>query len=240
VHHRQVAARLAELPDLPNARPSTAAERAALQARRLGLPLLPTTTIGSLAQTPEIRAARRRLGDGELTDEEYERFLAAEIHHAIDRQEQLGLDVLVHGEPERNDMVQYFAERLTGFAVTEAGWVQSYGSRCVRRPILFGDVSRPEPITVAWWRYAQGLTRRPVKAILTGPVTMMQWSFVRDDAPPRRSPNSWRWPSPTRPWIWSARVPRSSRSMRPPCARACRCAAPNGPATCAGRSTASA
>lgn len=183
VHDPQVAARLAELPELPDGRRSSAAERAARQARRLGLPPLPTTTIGSMPQTPEIRAARRLLGDGDLSQQAYERFLADEIHHAIERQERLGLDVLVHGEPERNDMVQYFAERLVGFAVTEAGWVQSYGSRCVRPPILFGDVSRLEPITVRWWRYAQGLTCRPVKAILTGPVTMMQWSFVRDDAP---------------------------------------------------------
>jgi 5-methyltetrahydropteroyltriglutamate--homocysteine methyltransferase len=184
VHDGRVAARLAALPEHGAARRSPAAERATLQSQRLGLPPLPTTTIGSLPQTPEIRAARRRLSTGELRPEDYERFLEAEIHTAIERQEQLGLDVLVHGEPERNDMVQYFAERLDGFAVTEAGWVQSYGSRCVRPPILFGDVSRPAPITVRWWHYAQGLTRRPVKAMLTGPVTLMQWSFVRDDAPP--------------------------------------------------------
>lgn len=183
VHDERVAARQAELTEADCARPSSAAGRASLQARRLGLPALPTTTIGSLPQTPEIRAARRSLGEGTLSPEDYERFLKDEIHHAIECQEQLGLDVLVHGEPERNDMVQFFAERLAGFAATEAGWVQSYGSRCVRPPILFGDICRPEPITVGWWRYAQGLTRRPVKAMLTGPVTMMQWSFVRDDVP---------------------------------------------------------
>jgi 5-methyltetrahydropteroyltriglutamate--homocysteine methyltransferase len=183
VHDAAVAQRLARLAGGDHARPSSAAERARLQAQRLQLPPLPTTTIGSLPQTPEIRAARRRFGDGELSSDAYERFLEAEISSSIERQEQLGLDVLVHGEPERNDMVQYFAERLAGFAVTAAGWVQSYGSRCVRPPILFGDVSRPEPISVRWWRYAQGLTRRPVKAMLTGPVTLMQWSFVRDDEP---------------------------------------------------------
>jgi len=160
---------------------SPAAERASRQAQRLGLPPLPTTTIGSLPQTPEIRAARRRLADGELSPADYDSFLEAEIRSGIEHQERLGLDVLVHGEPERNDMVQYFAERLRGFAVTEAAWVQSYGSRCVRPPILFGDISRPEPISVRWWRYAQSLTERPVKAMLTGPVTMMKWSFVRDD-----------------------------------------------------------
>jgi 5-methyltetrahydropteroyltriglutamate--homocysteine methyltransferase len=185
IHDRRVAARLAELGDEAHGRRSSAAERTQLQAQRLQLPPLPTTTIGSLPQTSEIRAARRRLAEGELSPEAYDRFLKAEIHTAIERQEQLGLDVLVHGEPERNDMAQYFAERLSGFAVTEAGWVQSYGSRCVRPPILFGDVSRPEPITVRWWRYAQGLTLRPVKAMLTGPVTLMHWSFVRDDVPAR-------------------------------------------------------
>lgn len=179
----QTAARLAELPAPDRCDRAPASERARIQASRCELPALPTTTIGSLPQTAAIRDARRRLLTGELDRAGYERFLEAEIDAAILRQEQLGLDVLVHGEPERNDMVQYFAERLRGFAATEAGWVQSYGSRCVRPPILFGDVSRPEPISVRWWRYAQGLTERPVKAILTGPTTMMQWSFLRDDLP---------------------------------------------------------
>jgi len=179
----KTATRLAELPESDRSDRAPAAERAAIQASRFGLPPLPTTTIGSLPQTAAIRDARRRLLAGELDRDGYERFLEAEIDDAVRRQEQLGLDVLVHGEPERNDMVQYFAERLRGFAATEAGWVQSYGSRCVRPPILFGDVSRPEPISVRWWRYAQGLTERPVKAILTGPTTMMQWSFLRDDLP---------------------------------------------------------
>jgi 5-methyltetrahydropteroyltriglutamate--homocysteine methyltransferase len=179
----EVAKRLGQQSEGKGAGRSPAAERAGRQAERLGLPSLPTTTIGSLPQTPEIRAARRRLLDGTLNPADYESFLEAEIRTAIARQEQLGLDVLVHGEPERNDMTQYFAERLRGFAATEAGWVQSYGSRCVRPPILYGDVSRPEPISVRWWQYAQGLTDRPVKGMLTGPVTMMKWSFVRDDVP---------------------------------------------------------
>ncbi len=182
-HDDHVRRRAASLCDDELARRSTAAERAPQQAERLALPPLPTTTIGSLPQTTEIRDARRRHDAGELSAADYERFLKAEIRTAIGLQEQIGLDVLVHGEPERNDMVQYFAERLAGFATTEAGWVQSYGSRCVRPPILFGDVWRPKPMTVSWWRYAQDLTARPVKGMLTGPVTMMQWSFVRDDEP---------------------------------------------------------
>jgi len=169
--------------DVAVRRRSPYAERAAAQARRLPLPELPTTTIGSFPQTAEIRAARRRLTDGTIGQAEYERFLEDEIRTVIARQERLGLDVLVHGEPERNDMVQYFAEQLDGFAITEQGWVQSYGSRAVKPPILFADISRPVPISVRWWRFAQDLTDRPVKAILTGPVTMLQWSFVRDDLP---------------------------------------------------------
>jgi 5-methyltetrahydropteroyltriglutamate--homocysteine methyltransferase len=162
---------------------SPRALRAAAQAQRLRLPELPSTTIGSFPQTAEIRAARRRRADGVIGGDEYERFLEEEIRVVIERQERLGLDVLVHGEPERNDMVQHFAEHLEGFAITEHGWVQSYGSRAVKPPILFADVGRPVPITVRWWRFAQDLTDRPVKAILTGPVTMLQWSFVRVDAP---------------------------------------------------------
>lgn len=157
--------------------------RAEVQAERLGLPLLPVTTIGSFPQTGELRAARAAVAAGTLGEEEYERLVEAEIERVIRLQERLGLDVLVHGEPERNDMVQYFAERLDGFAVTVNGWVQSYGSRCTRPPILYGDVSRPEPITVRWAAYAQSLTDRPVKGMLTGPVTIVAWSFVRDDLP---------------------------------------------------------
>ncbi|MGP4094854.1 5-methyltetrahydropteroyltriglutamate--homocysteine S-methyltransferase [Nonomuraea sp. KM90] len=161
------------------------AVRAAAQAEHLRLPALPITTIGSFPQTGELRAARAAVAAGTLPQADYERQVEAEIERAIRVQERLGLDVLVHGEPERNDMVQYFAEHLDGFAVTRNGWVQSYGSRCTRPPILHGDVSRPEPITVRWATYAQSLTDRPVKGMLTGPVTIVAWSFVRDDLPLR-------------------------------------------------------
>ncbi|MFC4063096.1 5-methyltetrahydropteroyltriglutamate--homocysteine S-methyltransferase [Planomonospora corallina] len=159
--------------------------RTAAQAAHLGLPPLPVTTIGSFPQTGELRAARAALAAGELDEGAYEERVRAEIAQVIALQERLGLDVLVHGEPERNDMVQYFAEHLGGFAVTRHGWVQSYGSRCTRPPILHGDVHRPEPITVRWTAYARSLTDRPVKGMLTGPVTIVAWSFVRDDLPLR-------------------------------------------------------
>lgn len=149
----------------------------------LGLPLLPTTTIGSFPQTPEVRQARAALRSGRISEDEYTKTMRAEIAHVVKLQEDLGFDVIVHGEPERNDMVQYFAEHLAGFAVTDNGWVQSYGSRCTRPPILFGDVHRPEPITVPWSTYAASLTDKPVKGMLTGPVTILSWSFVRDDVP---------------------------------------------------------
>lgn len=149
----------------------------------LGLPLLPTTTIGSFPQTPEVRKARAALRGGRISEDEYTKTMRAEIAHVVKLQEDLGFDVIVHGEPERNDMVQYFAEHLAGFAVTDNGWVQSYGSRCTRPPILFGDVHRPEPITVPWSTYAASLTDKPVKGMLTGPVTILSWSFVRDDVP---------------------------------------------------------
>ncbi len=158
-------------------------ERRSAQAERLHLPELPTTTIGSFPQTPEIRRARAAHDRGELSTADYEEAMRAEIRRAVSLQEQIGLDVLVHGEPERNDMVQYFAEHLAGFAVTRNGWVQSYGSRCTRPSILWGDVSRPDPITVDWARYAQSLSDKPVKGMLTGPVTILAWSFVRDDQP---------------------------------------------------------
>ena len=159
------------------------ADRKAAQDARLQLPALPTTTIGSFPQTPQIRLARAAHARGELTDAQYEDEMRAEIRRVVALQESIGLDVLVHGEPERNDMVQYFAENLDGFAVTENGWVQSYGSRCTRPSILWGDVSRPAPITVAWSSYTQSLTPKPVKGMLTGPVTILAWSFVRDDQP---------------------------------------------------------
>ena len=157
--------------------------RREVQRERLSLPELPTTTIGSYPQTDEIRATRRRFRQGEIGRDEYEGFIEGQIRHVVDVQEGLGLDVLVHGEPERNDMVEYFGEQLAGFAFSANGWVQSYGSRCVKPPILYGDVSRPEPMTVRWWRYAQSLTDKPMKGMLTGPVTILQWSFVRDDQP---------------------------------------------------------
>ncbi|WP_406358325.1 5-methyltetrahydropteroyltriglutamate--homocysteine S-methyltransferase [Streptomyces sp. NBC_01635] len=159
------------------------AERAAAQHARLGLPLLPTTTIGSFPQTGELRTARADLRAGRLDTAGYEERVKAEIQEVISFQEKAGLDVLVHGEAERNDMVQYFAEQLTGYLATRYGWVQSYGTRYVRPPVLAGDLSRPEPMTVRWTTYAQSLTARPVKGMLTGPVTMLAWSFVRDDQP---------------------------------------------------------
>ncbi|WP_291378945.1 5-methyltetrahydropteroyltriglutamate--homocysteine S-methyltransferase, partial [Demequina sp.] len=157
--------------------------RAATQANRFNLPELATTTIGSFPQTPEIRKARAAWAKGTLTDVEYEAAMKAEIESVVKLQEDLGLDVLVHGEAERNDMVQYFAELLDGFDVTVNGWVQSYGSRCTRPSILWGDVARPEPMTVRWAQYAQSLSDKPVKGMLTGPVTILAWSFVRDDQP---------------------------------------------------------
>ncbi|MDR6904351.1 5-methyltetrahydropteroyltriglutamate--homocysteine methyltransferase [Agromyces sp. 3263] len=176
-----VRARLAGLADRDFARDAYD-ERVAAQ-ESLDLPELPTTTIGSFPQTADIRRARARLLKGELTDAEYRGLMREEIERVIRLQEELGLDVLVHGEPERNDMVQYFAELLDGFAVTQHGWVQSYGSRCTRPSILWGDVSRPAPMTVEWSTYAQSLTEKPVKGMLTGPVTILAWSFVRDDQP---------------------------------------------------------
>lgn len=158
-------------------------ERRRVQQIKLGLPLFPTTTIGSFPQTAEIRKARSDRKKGLIDDASYKKFLREETKRAIFWQDSIGLDVLVHGEFERNDMVQYFAEKLNGFAFTKKGWVQSYGSRCVRPPILYGDVSRAGPMTIDWWHYAQSLTQKPVKGMLTGPVTILNWSFVRDDLP---------------------------------------------------------
>jgi len=168
-------------PDLHRAGPYEVREKA--QRLRLGLPPLPTTTIGSFPQTGEVRKARAAHRRGELEEAAYRERMRAEIAEVIRLQDELGLDVLVHGEPERNDMVQYFGEQLDGVAVTEHGWVQSYGTRYVRPPVVFGDVSRPAAMTVEWLTYAQSLTTRPVKGMLTGPVTMLKWSFERDDQP---------------------------------------------------------
>lgn len=158
-------------------------KRAEIQSELFNLPVLPTTTIGSFPQEPELRVQRRKFDKGEITQQEYEAFLENEIRQVIALQEELGIDVLVHGEPERNDMVQYFGEQLDGFAFTRHGWVQSYGSRYVRPPLIYGDVSRPEPMTVRWATFAQNLSEKPVKGMLTGPVTILNWSFVRDDQP---------------------------------------------------------
>ncbi|WP_329113060.1 5-methyltetrahydropteroyltriglutamate--homocysteine S-methyltransferase [Streptomyces sp. NBC_01353] len=178
-----VRARTAAVTDSDTRRAQPYAERAASQRAHLGLPLLPTTTIGSFPQTAELRTARADLSAGWLDTAGYEDRIKSEIREVIAFQEKTGLDVLVHGEPERNDMVQYFAEQLTGYLATQHGWVQSYGTRYVRPPVLAGDISRPAPMSVRWTTYAQQQTSRPVKGMLTGPVTMLAWSFVRDDQP---------------------------------------------------------
>lgn len=182
-HNPEVRARLAAVtPEMLN-RKSVHAQRKSAQAESIKLPDFPTTTIGSFPQTAEVRAKRTAYRKGEISLEQYETFLREEIERTVRIQEEIGIDVLVHGEFERTDMVEYFGEKLTGFVFTENGWVQSYGSRGVRPPIIFGDVSRPEPMTVEWSAYAQSLTKLPMKGMLTGPVTILQWSFVRDDQP---------------------------------------------------------
>ncbi|WP_249975899.1 5-methyltetrahydropteroyltriglutamate--homocysteine S-methyltransferase [Vreelandella olivaria] len=183
IHQPAVSERLAAISAQDSQRQSPYAARAVAQRRTLPLPMFPTTTIGSFPQTKEIRAARRAFKAGELSQADYEARMREEIAYAVERQEALGLDVPVHGEAERNDMVEYFGEQLEGFAFTRFGWVQSYGSRCVKPPVIFGDVTRPTPMTVRWSEYAQTLTQRPMKGMLTGPVTILQWSFVRDDQP---------------------------------------------------------
>jgi len=181
VRDAAVRKRLAEVtPEMAQRKDDYPARRA-VQMSRLNLPLLPSTMIGSLPQTSEVRKARAAHSKHSLSNADYEAFLRRETEAAIRWQEKIGLDVLVHGEFERNDMVQYFGEQLSGFAFTDHAWVQSYGSRCVRPPIIYGDVARPRPITVDWWRFAQSLTDKPVKGMLTGPVTILEWSFVRDD-----------------------------------------------------------
>ena len=183
VHNDAVKQRLAQVTPADCARDKPYAERAVQQQAAYPLPLFPTTTIGSFPQTAEVRGARAKFRSGELSAAQYEKFLQAETVNTLRIQEELGLDVLVHGEYERTDMVEYFGEELEGFAFTRNGWVQSYGSRCVKPPIIFGDVSRKGPITVEWSRFAQSQTKLPVKGMLTGPVTILQWSFVRDDQP---------------------------------------------------------
>ncbi|MDO5666511.1 MAG: 5-methyltetrahydropteroyltriglutamate--homocysteine S-methyltransferase [Alcaligenaceae bacterium] len=182
IHNPAVQQRLKEVDKIKLKRP-TYEIRAEAQRKRLNLPAFPTTTIGSFPQTAEIRQLRREWKQGKSSDRAYEEGIKEQIKDAIQRQEKLGIDVLVHGEAERNDMVEYFGELLGGFAFTEHGWVQSYGSRCVKPPIIYGDVSRLMPMTVSWSQYAQSLSDKYVKGMLTGPVTLLEWSFVRDDQP---------------------------------------------------------
>ncbi|MBP6562561.1 MAG: 5-methyltetrahydropteroyltriglutamate--homocysteine S-methyltransferase [Neisseriaceae bacterium] len=181
IHNDAVTRRVAAIKAGDDQRDSAFTRRSQTQADKLGLPLFPTTTIGSFPQTPEIRTLRRDFKAGEITENLYEAGIQAHIKQAIEEQEALDLDVLVHGEAERNDMVEYFGELLDGFAFTKFGWVQSYGSRCVKPPVIFGDVSRPNAMTVDWIQYAQSLTQKPVKGMLTGPVTILSWSFPRED-----------------------------------------------------------
>jgi 5-methyltetrahydropteroyltriglutamate--homocysteine methyltransferase len=183
VNKPEVKAALAKINVGLGKRKSSYPERAARQAELLQLPIYPTTTIGSFPQTAEIRQARSQFKSGKLDEESYKAAMRSEIARSVREQESLGLDVLVHGEAERNDMVEYFGEQLDGYAFSQFGWVQSYGSRCVKPPILFGDISRPKAMTVEWIQYAQSLTDKPMKGMLTGPVTILNWSFVRDDQP---------------------------------------------------------
>lgn len=183
IHDDAVKARIANItPEITN-RKSPFSTRQKVQHAALNLPLYPTTTIGSFPQTQEIRKARAALKKGEIGDAEYKEAMQAEIRAVVDFQHEVDIDVLVHGEPERNDMVEYFGEQLAGFAFSKFGWVQSYGSRCVKPPIIYGDVSRPTPMTVEWSKYAQEQTDKIMKGMLTGPITILQWSFVRDDQP---------------------------------------------------------
>jgi 5-methyltetrahydropteroyltriglutamate--homocysteine methyltransferase len=183
IHNSQVQKRLNRLAEIDLNRHQKFADRIQLQTAKFKLPLFPTTSIGSFPQTSEIRQTRRDFKQGRLSASDYQRRMQTEIEFVVRKQESLDMDVLVHGEPERNDMVEYFGEQLNGYAFTQFGWVQSYGSRCVKPPIIYGDVSREAPMTVAWSAYAQSLTDKIMKGMLSGPVTMLQWSFVRDDQP---------------------------------------------------------
>lgn len=183
IHNDAVKSRVAAITPEMKARKAPFAERQKVQHAALKLPLYPTTSIGSFPQTQEIRKARADYKKGAIDDAAYKKAMQAEIRAVVDFQHEIGIDVLVHGEPERNDMVEYFGEQLEGFTFSKFGWVQSYGSRCVKPPIIFGDVSRPNPMTVEWSKYAQEQTKKVMKGMLTGPVTILQWSFVRDDQP---------------------------------------------------------
>ncbi len=183
IHNQQVKDRAKAVTAAMLNRKSAFDKRIVAQRKALNLPLFPTTTIGSFPQTPEIRHHRAEFKSGKITEAQYNDFLKKEIKNCVEIQEDLGIDVFVHGEAERNDMVEYFGEQMSGYIFTKFGWVQSYGSRYVKPPIIFGDVARPKPMTVEWSKYAQSLTKRPMKGMLTGPVTILQWSFVRDDQP---------------------------------------------------------
>jgi len=183
VHVERIRERADEVNDAMAERNSAYQQRAEIQQKKFQLPLYPTTTIGSFPQTQAIRKTRNDYRNQIISEQQYVAIMRQEIADCVRQQESLGLDVLVHGEPERNDMVEYFGEQLTGYAFTQFGWVQSYGSRCVKPPIIYGDISRPEAMTVDWTNYAQSLTAKPMKGMLTGPVTILNWSFVRDDQP---------------------------------------------------------
>lgn len=183
IHDTEVKDRVSKITSEDAKRDNVFSERKKAQKKLLNLPLFPTTTIGSFPQTKEVRSWRAKFKKGEISAEEYDSLLKEETKKSVEWQEEIGIDVLVHGEFERNDMVEYFGEQLKGFTFTQNGWVQSYGSRCVKPPIIFGDVSRPNPMTVYWSKYAQSLTKNWMKGMLTGPVTILQWSFVRDDQP---------------------------------------------------------
>lgn len=183
VNHPSVKAKVANICESMGKRQSPYQARSALQAAKLKLPAFPTTTIGSFPQTSALRLARSQFKSGEIDETAYVQRMQNEISYCVEQQEQLGFDVFVHGEAERNDMVEYFGEQLDGYAFSQNGWVQSYGSRCVKPPILYGDISRPRAMTVHWTTFAQSLTKKPMKGMLTGPVTILNWSFVRDDQP---------------------------------------------------------
>jgi 5-methyltetrahydropteroyltriglutamate--homocysteine methyltransferase len=183
VNHPSVKENVANIRESMGKRQSPYQARSALQAAKLKLPAFPTTTIGSFPQTSALRLARSQFKSGEIDETAYVQRMQNEISYCVEQQEQLGFDVFVHGEAERNDMVEYFGEQLDGYAFSQNGWVQSYGSRCVKPPILYGDISRPRAMTVQWTTFAQSLTKKPMKGMLTGPVTILNWSFVRDDQP---------------------------------------------------------
>lgn len=183
IHNQIVKDRISKISDSDKNRKSNYSLRKKIQKSHIDLPILPTTTIGSFPQTKEVRKIRADFKAGKISINDYEKFLKEEIAQTVKLQENIGLDVLVHGEFERNDMVEYFGEQLNGFCFTKNGWVQSYGSRCVKPPIIFGDVHRPNKMTVQWAQYAQSLTKKIMKGMLTGPITILQWSFVRNDQP---------------------------------------------------------